>query len=182
MTDPRDALQDELLVLAARNGGRAPFEALVGRWQERLWRHAYRLTGNRDAAWDVLQDSWIAIGRGLQRLEDPARFRAWAYQVVTRRVADRGRREGRAPVVPLPELEPPAPVPDSGRELVLDRLRRALRELDPERRSLLGLRYVDGLECAEIARALDIPVGTVRSRLFHARGKLREILERMENE
>ena len=65
-----DRVLDELLVVRVRQGSRAAFEQLVGRWQERLWRHARRLTGRDDVAWDVLQESWMAIGRGLPALRD----------------------------------------------------------------------------------------------------------------
>jgi len=59
----RERIEDELLVLRSQEGDASAFEQLVGRWQERLWRHAWRLTGNEDAAWDALQEAWIGIGR-----------------------------------------------------------------------------------------------------------------------
>ena len=58
----RQPVTDELLVLESQEGDPAAFEALVERWQERLWRHAWRLVGREDMAWDVLQEAWIGIG------------------------------------------------------------------------------------------------------------------------
>ena len=67
------------------------FEQLVDRWQQRLWRHAWRLTGEGSrAAWDALQEAWIGISRGLHRLAEPAAFSAWAYQIVGHEVAATG--------------------------------------------------------------------------------------------
>ncbi|MGO9112495.1 MAG: RNA polymerase sigma factor [Thermoguttaceae bacterium] len=90
-----DRLNDELLVLRCQEGDTEAFELLVARWQQRLWRHAWRLTGNESAAWDVLQEAWIGISRGINRLVDAAAFPAWAYQIIsnkcrTRFVANNG--------------------------------------------------------------------------------------------
>ena len=64
--DPRERIADQLLVLRCQEGDIAAFEQLVNRWQERLWRHAWRLTGDESAAWDALQEAWIGMSRGLQ--------------------------------------------------------------------------------------------------------------------
>ena len=78
--DLRERITNELLVLRCQEGDVAAFEQLVERWQERLWRHAWRLTGDENAAWDALQEAWIGISRGLRRLAEPAAFPGWAYQ------------------------------------------------------------------------------------------------------
>lgn len=184
MGGTRERILDELLVLRAREGGREAFQMLVTRWQERLWRHAWRLLGREDVAWDVLQDAWLHIVRSLDQLADPAHFRRWAYTIVTRRAADWLRRNGRdEDHARWPEDEGPgAPPPDGAREVAVERLRRALRRLDPERRAILALCYLEGFDGREIAAILDLPHGTVRSRLHGARRELREILERMEEE
>lgn len=176
MSAPQDLLEDQVLVLYCRTGDAEAFRALVGRWQERLWRHAYRLTGREDAAWDVLQESWIAIARGIAGLAEPESFPAWAYRIVTRRAAEAVR--GRRPADELDEnhTAAPAPEPDNGVEL----LRAALRHLSGERRALLALHYVDGLQLRELAEVLGIPEGTVKSRLHHARERLRAHIERLD--
>jgi len=179
MTDPRDRLEDELLVLACRGGDSGAFRALIERWQEPLWRHAFRLTGGEDAAWDVLQESWLAIARGIGALDEPGRFRAWAYRIVTRRATDRlrGRRleeQLDGALLPAPQQEGPSDA--------VELLRRGLARLAPERRALLALHYTDGLELREIATALEVPEGTVKSRLYQARRELRAILERLDKE
>ena len=79
----QDRLNDELLVLRCQEGDAEAFELLVGRWQRRLWRHAWRLTGDESTAWDAVQETWVGISRGISRLVDPAVFSAWAYRIVT---------------------------------------------------------------------------------------------------
>lgn len=88
---PED-IQDELLVLQCQEGDRAAFRSLITRWQPRLRRLAWRLTSERETARDVVQDAWLAIVRGLGRLDDPARFRSWAYRIVSNKCADWTRR------------------------------------------------------------------------------------------
>jgi RNA polymerase sigma-70 factor, ECF subfamily len=90
---PHDRLNDELLVLRCQEGDAEAFEALVGRWQRRLWRYAWRLTGDESAAWDALQEAWIGISRGIGRLADAAAFPAWAYRIVSNKCRDSIRRD-----------------------------------------------------------------------------------------
>jgi RNA polymerase sigma-70 factor (ECF subfamily) len=95
MTNQRTRIEDELLVLRSQEGDLAALGALVDRWQERLWRHAWRLLGDENAAWDALQDAWIGISRGIGHLEDAAAFPAWAYRITSNKCRDRIRRERR---------------------------------------------------------------------------------------
>jgi RNA polymerase sigma-70 factor (ECF subfamily) len=94
---------DEILVMDCQSGRVKALEMLVSRWQKRLWRYAYHLTGDSEAAWDVTQESWLGIIRGISRLNDPAKFRAWAYQIVTNKASDWIRR-GNSPVQADTEL------------------------------------------------------------------------------
>jgi len=179
---PNDIL-DEWLVLRCQDRDAEALRELVGRYQQRIWRHALYLTGQHEAAREVVQDTWLAIVRGLPRLRDPAAFRTWAYRMVTRRSADwiRRRQRDRAHARHASgQNEPgamPAP-PARADEDELSTLRLAIRKLPAQQRSVLYLYYRDGLGVREIAAVLDIPPGTVKSRLHHARNTLRETLER----
>jgi RNA polymerase sigma-70 factor (ECF subfamily) len=184
----QEHLLDEILVLRCQAGDAPAFERLAGRWQARLWQHALRLTGRREAASDVAQETWLAIAQGLGRLHDPAAFRGWAYRIVTLRAADWQRRSGREE----------AALPVNGTELAhvannassanhsssdngaVEALRAALRRLPRDRRALLSLRYFEDFDLAEIAEILGIPQGTVKSRLHHARSELRALIERQQ--
>jgi RNA polymerase sigma-70 factor (ECF subfamily) len=178
MHGSRERVLDGLLVLRCREGSREAFRLLVERWQERLWRHAYRLTGDSNTAWDVVQEVWVSITRDIARLDDPQHFGGWAYTIVTRRAADWRRRNGaEEPEAELDRRAAPEIDETSGG---VESLRLALRHLSGERRALVSLRYVDGYEVAEIAAILGVPEGTVKSRLHAAREQLREIMERNE--
>ena len=75
MTGPSEQIVDEILVMDCQSGRSQALDMLVGRWQKRLWRYACRLTGDSEAAWEVTQESWLGIVRGIRRLNDPARVR-----------------------------------------------------------------------------------------------------------
>ena len=178
MSDRHEAVLDGWLVLRSREGDAVAFARLVERWQERLWRHARRRTGSDAAAWDVVQESWLSITRGLLRLRDPARFGPWAYSIVARRAADLARG---APAPATIEEEPAASAPPDEDPRVAA-LRALVRALDAEDRTLIWLRFVEAYDLARIATAMDLPVGTVKSRLHHLKQKLRERLERKSDE
>ena len=180
---PDERLNDELLVLRSQEGDLSALENLVERWQERLWRHAWRLTGDEDAAYDVLQESWLAITRGLRRLQDAAAFHGWVYQIVSHKSRDWIRRESRRRGLKTTLEEQ---LPDADREATLkqqrvDTVREAIQCLPGSDRAILTLRYEEEFAMAGIAEILNIPEGTVKSRLFHARNRLREIMRKTES-
>ncbi len=181
-----ERIYDEYLVIAAQAGDRAAWERLVARWQPRLLRHAWRLTGHADRAADLLQDAWIDIWKGLRRLDDAVAFPAWAFRIVTRRCqrafhdADRDR-ERLADLADLAEISGESDDSAAGdalaHEIDLGRVRAAMSALPPGQRAALSLFHLEDLSVAEIAIALDVPPGTVKTRLMHARRKLRARLE-----
>jgi RNA polymerase sigma factor (sigma-70 family) len=169
---------DEYLVSAARTGDRKAFGMLAERWHVKLVAHGWRLTGDREAARDAAQESWVEIARGISSLNDERAFPAWAYRIATRRCAkavnrkvrDRGLGEALA-------RESPAPGPAPGASLDEERLRRAIAALPNDQRSAIALFYLEEMSVAEVAVALNVPAGTVKTRLMHARHKLRAALE-----
>jgi RNA polymerase sigma-70 factor, ECF subfamily len=175
----QDRLNDELLVLRCQEGDAEAFELLVGRWQRRLWRHAWRLTGDESDAWDVIQESWIGISRGINRLADAAAFPAWAYQIVSNKCRDsvRRQRRRREATETYSEWMQQQEQDTAAAEQQHSSLKEALEQLSGPDRAVLSLRYEENFNTAEIASILDIPEGTVKSRLFYARGRLRKYLE-----
>lgn len=180
MDRTREQLLDEYLIASARIGDRKAFELLARRWQKKLLAHAWRLTGDVDQAREAAQDGWIEIVRGLGRLRDERAFPAWAYQIVSRRCArqiGRVRRErtlaAAVAAEPVVAVEPPETA-DPG---AAGRLRVALAALPQAQRAAVALFYLEDLSVAEVAIALNVPAGTVKTRLMHARRSLRAVLE-----
>ena len=93
MRKTREQLYDELLVLRSLEGDRQALGELVTRWHPRLRRHAYCLIGNREAAEDVVQETWLAIVKGLSRLDAAEAFAGWAYRIVGNKCVDWVRRQ-----------------------------------------------------------------------------------------
>jgi RNA polymerase sigma-70 factor (ECF subfamily) len=174
----RERVVDEMLVLAAQARCSEAFEQLAERWHPRLLRHARRLTGDAEGAREAVQEAWVGIARGLRGLGDPASFAPWALQITSRRCADwiSKRQLSRPRSVNL-EAARGAPAPGGMGSEDIARVRDAFRRLDTDRRALLTLYYIEGLSVAEIAAALAIPAGTVKSRLAAARDRLRAALE-----
>jgi RNA polymerase sigma factor (sigma-70 family) len=179
-------IETELLVLRCQDGELDAFRELVDDWQIRLFRFVFRLTENREASADVTQECWLAVVRGIRKLNDPALFRAWLFRIAANKCADWIRQEQRArktndelsAEVGSEKIDYSAIV-DSGEEFdEITQLRRALRKLPSEQRKILNMRYLDGIKTDEIAHALAIPAGTVKSRLHHARKALRALIDK----
>jgi RNA polymerase sigma factor (sigma-70 family) len=182
--EPAERLFDEYLAASARAGSRIALGQLAARIQPRLLGHARRLTGNPDAARDAVQEAWVEIVRGLPRLDDATAFPAWAFRIVSRRCARWVRaqqRKRRLDAACAAEL--PADAADGGeRASDAARMARAIADLPPDQRAAIALFYLEDLSVAEIAVALDVPAGTVKTRLMHAREKLRRTLKLKETE
>lgn len=181
--DPKQVLT-EWLVLSAQGGSETAFRELHDLWQADLRRLALVRVERPEAADEVLAEVWLAIARGLQRLDDPACFPRWAFRIVERRGADwirrrslDRRRESTARVDA--DLLAPAPVHAAPNEPSneVTRLRTLITRLPADQRELLHLYYDLERSVAEIAEILGIPVGTVKSRLFSVRETIRQQLE-----
>ena len=178
MAAEKARILDAYLVASARLGDREAFGLLVRRWHGKLVAHAWRLLRDEDAAKDAVQESWAEMLRGLSRLRDEGAFRAWAYRIVSRRCArtivrNRGERRLAEEMAAMPAdegAEPPS-------ALDVAAVHRALASLPPEQQAAVALFYLEDMSVAEVAVALDVPAGTVKTRLMHARRKLRGAFE-----
>lgn len=184
MTHPRAAVLDELLILRYQGGESAALGTLAERWNAKLFRHACRLTRDRELASDALQEAWIAIARGLPRLHDPACFPGWAHRIVANKCRDwirklqrRRRLKEQVALEPRDETVATSPGTEPWGDPRMPALHAALAQLPEDRKVLLSLFYLEQLSVDQIAIALDLPAGTVKSRLFYSRRKLREVLE-----
>jgi RNA polymerase sigma-70 factor (ECF subfamily) len=160
-----NAVYDELLVLRWQSGEEAAMSELVDRWHVRLFRHVRRLTDSVDDAAEVMQESWLAMIRSVTRLDDPAKFPAWAYRIASNKAADFVRKKSRHRTVPLDEPEKivaKTPATEFGDLTAL------LGKLSLEHRTVVSLRYGEEMPLDVIAETLGVPLGTVKSRLHYA--------------
>lgn len=148
-----------------------------------LYTVAYRLTGNHDDAQDLVQEVLLRVRRGLETYR-PGSLEGWLSRITTNTFLDETRRRKRRPVDLLPDdpdrVVPPGPGADvaMAAEGLPDDVQDALRRLPPEYRAAVVLSDVVGLSYEEIAAALHVPVGTVRSRIHRGRALLRGVLTR----
>ncbi|MFY1703920.1 RNA polymerase sigma factor [Micromonospora sp. WMMA1923] len=169
---------DALLVVRAQLGDRRSLGELVDRWHEPLWRYVRRLLDAPGAADDVAQEAWAAALRSLPRLREPDRFTPWLFTIARRAVLNHLRdRYGRAesPTAGHPDetAEADEAVPDDVPG-VLDRrqVEEGLAGLPPRERDVLVLFYLYDFPLTDCAEVLQVPPGTVKSRLHRARRML----------
>ena len=172
---------DEALIEAAQAGDERALDTLLRRHYDRVYGICRRMTGNDPDALDATQDALIAITRGLGRYDGRARFTTWSYRVTTNACLDELRRRKRRPI---PQEDAvfeavPAATPRLD-QAVADRLTidEALAVLPGDFRAAVVLRDVIGLDYADISEVLEIPPGTVRSRIARGRRTLADRIGR----
>lgn len=184
-TPRADGPSDSTLAVRARDGDGHAFTELVRRHQERVFRIVYRMLRNRDEAEDVTQVTFVRAFRSLLKFKEEFAFHPWLYRIAVNASLthiEKRKREKLVDIEQVPERlvpRPPgeeSPLEAVGRREMIDRIQRALPELPQEQRLVFLLRVNEGLSYEEIAETLDIPRGTVMSRLSRAREALRKML------
>lgn len=180
---------DSLLIQQCVRGDRAAFGELVLRYQDRLYNSVFRVLGNGDDARDIVQDAFLSAYQSLACFKGDARFFTWLYRIAVN-LAISYKRKHRAVLVADYSrdsgglAEPYDDSVDSQPGEALDRaedeqrLQDALNRLSPEHRIILVLKEIEGQKYEEISEILQVPIGTVRSRLHRARLELRDSLTR----
>jgi RNA polymerase sigma-70 factor (ECF subfamily) len=181
---------DAFLVEATLSGNRNAFGELVERYQDRLFNTLVRVLGSRDDASEVLQDAFVQAYTKLGSFRGSSQFYTWIYRVALNMACSHRRRNTRRrdeqSVEQIRELSGTEPVDKSlppeqtlVRSEQAQMVQAALLEISDEHRQILVLREMEDCSYETIAEILDLPVGTVRSRLFRARLQLKERLESM---
>lgn len=169
---------DPGLVSRAQRGDKRAFETIAADALPRLYRVAVNVLGDRTVAEDATQRALLAIWRYLPRLRDPLRFDAWSYRLLVRACYAEAREAPRwLTGDALDEAASPFAPDDIASVLRRDELMRGFRRLTIEQRTVIVLRYVLDWPHERIAEVLDVPVGTVGSRLNRALAALRASLE-----
>lgn len=169
---------DTDLVTRAQQGDEGAFMSLAVAAGDRLHAVAYRILRDTDLAEDATQHALLAIWRDLPQLRDPARFDAWSYRVVVRSCYAEGRRaRAWAPNLHLLQTNEPAASDATHSVHDRDQLERGFRRLSVDHRAVVVLHHYLDLPLSQVAQVLDVPEGTVRSRLHYAMRGLRAALE-----
>ena len=172
-----DSRADELLAIRCQLGERPAFDALIARWHEPVWRYLRRLSNSDDVAGDLAQDTWLRVLRGIASLREPARLRPWLFGIARRVAMDRLRAQYAAPAMSDAGIDDAAAAePDVNLEADFATLDSSVAELPLIEREIVTLFYLRELSLDQIAALVDVPAGTVKSRLFRARRILREKL------
>ena len=181
-----DDESDRQLVTQAKTGEPAACDALARRYRRAAYLLALQLLGNRDDAMDVTQDAMLRFFTTLKSFDATRRVQPWLFTIVRNQVRDLWRQRRRRPAdaggesdalvgqLAAPQASPEA---DLHRQELKRRVWRALAALPPEKREIIVLRDFHDLSYNDIAQVLDIPIGTVMSRLHGARRQLRARLE-----
>jgi RNA polymerase sigma-70 factor (ECF subfamily) len=180
----RDEISEPALLQRLRAGEPAAFEALVRASQHRVFGVAVRMLGSAAEAEEIAQEVFLRVHRSIGEFRGEAKLSTWLYAITSRlclnRLASGARRHERADEAAL--LDAPSAGADAAAALergeIETALRQAIAELPEDRRIVVVLRDVEGLSYDEIAEALDLEPGTVRSRLHRARMDLKSKLER----
>ncbi len=180
---------DPALLRRAQAGDEAAFGSIMRAHHERTFRLAYAIVHHEADARDVCQEAWLTVWKQLGTFRGDAKFTTWLHPIVTRRAIDHLRKRRRwfdrflpfdtgdadTPAAPEPATNENARGQAEESENV-GKVRAALAQLPPKHRAVLALRELEGLSYEEIAQATDVPVGTVMSRLYHARRLLADKL------
>jgi RNA polymerase sigma-70 factor, ECF subfamily len=179
---------DEELVEEFQRGDPYAFDVLVGRWDRKIQGAIYRIMGPEEDARDLCQETLLKAYRALGTFKKEARFSSWLYQIALNVCRDRLRRRKSRPQVSLDEMMEAGEIAPFGRgpsplDLIeasdLSRaVAAAVESLPPEQREVVVLKEYQGLTFLEIAQALDVPISTVKTRLYRGLSLLRQRLER----
>ncbi len=178
-------ITDEQLVQNFKNGDEKAFVSIIKKYKTRLTRLAWSVVRNEDDAMDVVQDSFIKIYRKLHSFRGASKLYTWLYRIVMNHAIDYVRKRPRAVILPVDELLREPPEKDKSNrpdfKLLNDELHtkifEAVDKLPEKQKQVVLLREVEDLSYNEIAETLGCSVGTVMSRLYYAREKLRTLLE-----
>lgn len=187
MTAPSDPRSDEDLLAAYVVGGddrEAAFHELVSRYERRVYAICFRYFGNHADAQDATQDAFLAVARRGGTFRGDSKLSTWLYRVAVNACNDIARKRRRRPQSPVEDItataeaagiDDPGPDPQTLRETELE-VHRALAQLDETSRTLVVLVAIEGFTYQDAAGIVDMPIGTVKSRVHRAKAELAELL------
>ena len=184
MGNDRDGALEQLLVLQAQTGDDGAFEQLVTKYDASVTYYLRKVVGTESMTDDLLQETWLAVFRGIPKLKKPGAFRAWLFRIARDKAFRELRRLRKWPLSldALPAVEPKADQEPEFTAEDVEGIQACIERLSPDHREVLLLRFLEGMPYEEIALVAGCPPGTVRSRLHYAKAALRKELEATEPE
>jgi RNA polymerase sigma-70 factor (ECF subfamily) len=181
LNESSDRILDDLLARRCQRGDTRAWHAVVARYEKRLLYFVRRLVEDERDALDVLQQTWMSALASIGRLGEPRALRTWLYRIARNEAVNHLRRNGRR----MESTDSPAveSAPDGSADDEMwsaecaEHVHAALSKLSPSHREVLTLHFLEDASVEEIAAVLDVPAGTVKSRLHYARAALREQLQ-----
>jgi len=182
---------DADLVARAQMGDAAAFEALIGRWHEKIYSLVYGMTSNREDAQDILQEVFIKAYRSIGRFRGTASFYTWIYRIAVNHTINYRKKRTRQAALSLNEMDDSiekdpvferlqvfhGPRHEVSVSELHEKLNKALQTLSDKHRTVVVMHDMEGVPHEEIAKMLRCSTGTVRSRLFYARRLLQQELK-----
>lgn len=175
-----DAAETALLVIAVQAGDKDALNRLAQHYHKALLRFAYKLCADEQLASDIVQDVWLETSKTLQRLQEPRAFKSWIFRAVRWRCIDQLRRLQREEQYQKEQRQSQGEdlldngPPDASNQAVI----KFINQLPATEREVLHLFYLEESSVQEVAVILNVPAGTVKSRLNRARNKLKILLEK----
>lgn len=168
---------DQELVVKAKQGDQRAFVTLTATDYPRLFRLAFGILRDHQAAEDATQQAYLDIWRSIRRLREPAKFEGWSYRVLVHACyAEAKRRPKWIPETEIPTVGDPRAADDFTAVLDRDELERGFRHLTVDHRVVIVMHYLLDMTLPQVAEVLDIPLGTVSSRLDRAMRSMRAAL------
>ncbi|NLP37898.1 MAG: sigma-70 family RNA polymerase sigma factor [Firmicutes bacterium] len=182
--------QEKLLVSRCQKGDLHAYDLLMQKYEKKVYTLCYRMTGNKEDAADLAQESFLKAFRALPSFQGQSSFSTWLFRIVTNTCLDERRKRQRKPHIysldnPLSTAdgeiqlefadEGPGPLQITLEQELQKEIQELLHRLPPKQRAIIIMRDLQGFSYEEMAEALEISLGTVKSRLSRARSRLREL-------
>ena len=179
MSTDKEVIYNQLLVIRCRQGQEDAWSELVSRWEKPLLYYIRRMIDNEHQAWQVLQETWLHVVKSIDTLKCPEYLPKWLYSICRNKIVTYYRKHHRHAEFQEEisnngcrnDFEPDTQLEDA------EAVHWGLGQIKLTFREVLTLYFLQDLSIDEIAEVLDVPAGTVKSRLYHARQQLRKVLE-----
>jgi len=183
--------EDSILIERFQRGDKDAFDALVQKHQARAYQYAFRLTRNPDDAADVVADAFVRVYRALQTFKGDSAFTTWLYRIETNCFLDMRKKKNARPTTSLDsalnlgdgevelqvEDDGPTAHEEAERSQRMSAVEEAVQKLPEYQKAMIIMYHAESMSYEEIAESLNLPIGTVKSRLNRARLSLRQLLE-----